>query len=105
MKRAILLAGLLAGCSSEPESPNAADPVVTMVLPADTVTLPATPAGERVTDACTACHSAEMIRQQPKMDAEKWAATVRKMREAYHAPIGPGDDAALVSALVELQRE
>lgn len=106
MKRALLLALPLAACSSDPEQPgNAAHPVVSMTLPEDSARLAATSAGERVTNACTACHSAEMIQQQPKLSAEQWAATVKKMREAYHAPIAPGEDAPLVAALVELQAQ
>jgi cytochrome c5 len=104
MKRALGLALALAACSAEPEPMgNAADPVVSMTLPADSATLPATPAGDRVTNTCTACHSVEMIRQQPKLSAEQWAATVKKMREAYKAPIPPAQDGALVAALVEVQ--
>ena len=104
MKRILPIALALAACSAEPEpAGNAADPVVSITLPDDTATLPGTPAGELVTNSCTACHSVEMIRQQPKLSAEQWAATVKKMREAYKAPIATGDDGALVAALVELQ--
>lgn len=104
MRRWVLLALALAGCSAEPEAAgNAADPMVSMTLPDDSATLPATPAGELVTNSCTACHSVEMIRQQPKLSAEQWAATVKKMREAYKAPIAPTQDGALTAALVALQ--
>ena len=104
MRRWVLLALALAGCSSEPEVVgNAADPVVSITLPEDNATLPATPAGELVTNKCTACHSVEMIRQQPKLSAEQWAGTVKKMREAYKAPIAPGEDGGLVAALMTLQ--
>lgn len=103
MMRVLLLALALAGCASEPEAANVADPVVSITLPEENARLAATPAGERITNACTACHSVEMIQQQPTLSAEQWAATVKKMREAYHAPIAPGEDAALVAALVELQ--
>jgi sulfite dehydrogenase (cytochrome) subunit B len=104
MRRTVLLALTLAACSSEPEpADNAASPVVSMTLPEDNATLAATPAGELVTNTCTACHSVEMIRQQPKLSPEQWAATVKKMREAYHAPYPATQDGALVAALVELQ--
>lgn len=105
MRRALPIALALAGCSAEPETTNnTASPVVSMTLPEDHAKLAATPAGELVTNTCTACHSVEMIRQQPKLSAEQWAATVKKMREAYHASIVPEQDAALTAALVELQR-
>jgi hypothetical protein len=44
-----------------------------------------------------------MIARQPPLTAEKWQATVTKMREAYHAPITPADEPAIVAALVTLQ--
>lgn len=97
---------LLAACSSEPDpapKPDGALQPVSITLPAETAALPATPAGELVTQRCTACHSADMIARQPPLTAEKWQATVTKMREAYHAPISPADEPAIVAALVTLQ--
>jgi hypothetical protein len=91
----------------EPDAPatkpaGALQPV-SITLPAETAALPATPAGELVTQRCTACHSADMIARQPPMTAEKWQATVTKMREAYHAPITSAEEPAIVAALVTLQ--
>ena len=98
---------LLAACSAEPDAtpaqPSGALQPVSITLPAETAALPSTPAGELVTQRCTACHSADMIARQPPMTAEKWQATVTKMREAYHAPITPADEPAIVAALVTLQ--
>lgn len=107
--RALAIAGvaLLAACSAEPDAtstqPNGALQPVSITLPAEIAALPATPAGELVTQRCTACHSADMIARQPPLTAEKWQATVTKMREAYHAPITPTDEPAIVAALVTLQ--
>ncbi|NTS64914.1 cytochrome C nitrite reductase [Sphingomonas sp. HHU CXW] len=107
--RALAIAGvaLLAACSAEPDAtstqPNGALQPVSITLPAEIAALPATPAGELVTQRCTACHSADMIARQPPLTAEKWQATVTKMREAYHAPISPADEPAIVAALVTLQ--
>lgn len=107
--RALVIVGatLLAACSAEPDAPatkpaGALQPV-SITLPAETAALPATPAGELVTQRCTACHSADMIARQPPLTAEKWQATVTKMREAYHAPITPAEEPAIVAALVTLQ--
>lgn len=98
---------LLAACSAEPDATPAqqsgALQPVSITLPAETAALPATPAGELITQRCTACHSADMIARQPPMSAEKWQATVSKMREAYHAPITPTDEPAIVAALVTLR--
>ena len=74
-----------------------------ITLPPETAALPASAAGELVTNNCTACHSVEMITRQPPLDAKKWAATVAKMRATYHAEIAPDADPALVKALLELQ--
>ncbi|MBW6522085.1 cytochrome C nitrite reductase [Sphingomonas sp. RHCKR47] len=107
--RALIVASaaLLTACSAEPGATptkveGALQPV-SITLPAETAALPATPAGELVTQRCTACHSADMIARQPPLTAEKWQATVTKMREAYHAPITPADEPAIVAALVTLQ--
>lgn len=75
-----------------------------IALPDATATLPNGPAGELVTQHCTACHSVEMITTQPHLAPEKWQATVEKMRAVYKAPIAPGDDPALVAALVSFQQ-
>ena len=103
----ITAVALLAACSVEPDAtstqPNGALQPISITLPAETAALPATPAGELVTQRCTACHSADMIARQPPMSAEKWQATVTKMREAYHAPITPAEEPAIVAALVTLQ--
>ena len=107
--RLLIIAGvmLLAACSAEPDAPamkpDGALQPVSITLPAETAALPSTPAGELVTQRCTACHSADMIARQPPMSAEKWQATVTKMREAYHAPITPADEPAIVAALVTMQ--
>lgn len=105
MKQAAAFALLLAGCQQY-EAPHAqqfAFASQSITLPAETTALPATSAGEPVTNQCTACHSADLITRQPKLKPEQWAATVKKMREAYHAPIAEADDAQLVAALVSLQ--
>ena len=72
-------------------------------MPEDKAVFPAGAAGELITQHCTACHSPEMILNQPVLGAEKWKATVEKMRTAYHAPIAPADDPALIAALTALQ--
>ena len=68
-------------------------------LPEDRENLPASPGNDLITQNCTGCHSAEMLTTQPRLDAKSWAAEIAKMRNVYHAPIEPADDAALVAAL------
>jgi hypothetical protein len=55
-----------------------------------------------ITAKCTACHSAEMLTTQPALSAEKWQATIDKMRGVYKAPIAPADDQALIAELLAL---
>jgi len=75
----------------------------TLSLPEEKAAFPAGAAGELITNNCTACHSAEMILNQPLLGADKWKAEIDKMRGTYHAQIAPEDDAALVAALTGLQ--
>ena len=105
MKRALTLALLaLAACSQqEPAAAPKDAAVTTIALPAETAAFPATPAGELLTQKCTACHSADFVLGQPPLDAAKWQAEVTKMREAYHATYSPAEDEALVAALLTIQ--
>ena len=75
----------------------------TLSLPEEKAALPEGAAGELITNNCSACHSAEMILNQPSLGPEKWKAVIEKMRGTYHAQIAPADDAALVAALTGLQ--
>lgn len=108
MKGAMLGAAvLLAACSADPDAPEpkptGAFQPVSITLPAETAALPDTPAGTILSQHCIACHSSDFLTRQPPLSAEKWQATVTKMREAYHAPIAPADEPAIVAALVTLQ--
>ncbi|HEX8421650.1 MAG TPA: hypothetical protein VF638_16705 [Sphingomonas sp.] len=96
----LLLAMLVAACGpAQTPVPVPTTSVVRIALPDDPdVALP-----PLLAQQCTACHSAEMIANQPPLGADKWAATVKKMREVYHAPIDAAEDAALVAALVAMQ--
>jgi hypothetical protein len=73
-----------------------------LTLPADQIALPAGAQNEVLMVNCTGCHSPEMLLNQPVLGADKWQATVDKMRKAYHAPIAPADDAKIVAALMAL---
>ena len=77
----------------------------TLNLPEEKAAFPEGAAGELITNNCSACHSAEMILNQPLLGPDKWKAAIDKMRGTYHAPIAPEDDAALVAALTGLQAE
>lgn len=78
-------------------------------LPSARVSLPddeaqfAGPDADLLNGNCAACHSAEMVLYQPRMDAARWAETVKKMRDVYKAPIEDADAAKLPEALARLQ--
>ncbi|MEG3144585.1 cytochrome C nitrite reductase [Sphingomonas sp. RT2P30] len=74
----------------------------TLALPDEKIAFASGTEGELLTVNCTACHSPEMILNQPHLAADKWQATIDKMRKAYHATIDPADDAKLVAALTAL---
>ena len=88
---------LLAGCSQPP-------PVVftnvAVSLPDAPVALPPGPNVELATAACTACHSADMITNQPRLTRAQWQANVEKMVKVYKANIDPDDVAPVVDYLV-----
>lgn len=100
MRAAPLALLLLVGCQqyAAPQSQKFAFTSQSITLPPETATLPS----ELVSNNCGACHSLDLIARQPKLKPEQWAATVKKMREAYHAPIAESDDPQLVAALTGL---
>jgi mono/diheme cytochrome c family protein len=51
---------------------------------------------------CTACHSANMVLNQPALSGAQWKATVEKMRDAYKATVQEKDVPAIVSYLTTL---
>jgi cytochrome c553 len=70
------------------------------------------PAGDRMFDGpnsdvannnCLACHSADMVLNQPALSKTHWRAEVEKMRTAYKAPIDPKDEDAIVAYLVSVK--
>ena len=68
-------------------------------LPADTATFPDGPNVKVVNQNCLACHSAEMVLDQPLLPRATWAAEVTKMRNVYKAPVSDADAALIVDYL------
>ena len=99
----------LAACSQGNEAPaNKTAPqlaAASISLPTGEPTLPAGPAGELLTNSCTACHSPDFLMAQPPLKPETWQAEIAKMRSVYHASIDPADDEKIVAALVDLQKQ
>jgi hypothetical protein len=101
MRAAALLAVLLAGCgpTDQPAGPAPTGSAVRIALPDEPdVALP-----PLIAERCTACHSGEMIANQPPLRPDQWSAIVKKMREVYHAELPAVDDPALVAALAAMR--
>ncbi len=73
-----------------------------IALPDDAELLPDGPNAELVAARCGACHSPGMLITQPALKPEQWAATVKKMREVYRAPVADGEVPAILAYLDEL---
>jgi mono/diheme cytochrome c family protein len=54
---------------------------------------------------CVACHSADMVLNQPKFLKVVWEAEVHKMINVYKAPIDEADVAPIVAYLVQIKGE
>jgi sulfite dehydrogenase (cytochrome) subunit B len=72
---------------------------VTMDLPPDAANFPDGPNVKTVNQNCLACHSADMVLDQPLLPKATWAAEVTKMRNVYKAPITDADAALIVDYL------
>jgi hypothetical protein len=57
------------------------------------------PGVEQVRAKCTACHSTDYIVRQPGGSREKWQAEIKKMIEAFGAPISAQDAEVIVEYL------
>ena len=58
------------------------------------------PGADAINNNCLACHSADMVLNQPAMPKAQWEAQVNLMRTAYKAPIDPKDIDAILDYLV-----
>jgi sulfite dehydrogenase (cytochrome) subunit B len=97
-KRILLALALLAGCGLTAVH---AAPVV-YALPDETAAFKPGANLETVQNNCTACHSADYIKTQPrgeKFKKEFWAAEVTKMIKVYGAPIEDSDVGKIVDYL------
>ena len=75
---------------------------VSYTLPDETAAFKPGPNLEVVQNNCTACHSADYIKTQPRGEKFKrdfWAAEVTKMIKVYGAPIDDTDAAKIVDYL------
>jgi mono/diheme cytochrome c family protein len=64
---------------------------------------PQGPGSDAINNNCLACHSADMVLNQPELSKQAWAAEVNKMISAYKAPVAPEDVGAIVEYLSRLK--
>ena len=91
------LAALLALSACQDSAPDF--PPMDIALPQDSIALPDRPGVEAVTANCTACHSADMILNQPALTRAQWQSTLTKMREVYKATIDSEAETAILDYL------
>ena len=61
------------------------------------------PGSEAINNNCLACHSADMVLNQPALSKQAWAAEVNKMINTYKAPVAPEDVGAIVEYLTAVK--
>ena len=72
----------------------------TVDLPAGDSVFPGGAAADAINNNCLACHSADMVLNQPALPKAAWEAEVHKMINVYRAPIDEADVPAIVGYLV-----
>jgi cytochrome c5 len=107
MARALLLIALVAGVAFAPVSARAQSQLslksVSVDLPPGDDMFPNGPGADAINNNCLACHSADMVLNQPVLSKAQWEAQVNLMRTAYKAPIDPKDAGAIVDYLVSIK--
>ena len=72
---------------------------VEITLPQETTTFPDRPGVEAITANCAACHSPDMILNQPALTRAQWQSTIDKMRSVYKASIDPAAEGEILDYL------
>ena len=104
MGRALLSIALVVGVAFAPVCARAESQLslksVSVDLPPGDDMFPNGPGADAINNNCLACHSADMVLNQPAMPKARWEAQVNLMRTAYKAPIDPKDVDAILDYLV-----
>jgi cytochrome c5 len=107
MFRILLSATILLGVASMLAIAHAATPSelkpVKVDLPDSDKMFPDGPGADAINNNCLACHSADMVMNQPALSKQAWATEVNKMINNYKAPIAPEDVGAIVNYLTALK--
>ena len=72
-------------------------------LPDSDRMFPAGPGSDAVNNNCLACHSADMVLNQPSLSKQAWTMEVNKMINSYKAPVAPEDVGPIVEYLTALK--
>jgi hypothetical protein len=107
MFRTLLANGLLLSMAIVPPAIRPATALelksVTHELPDSDQVFRAGLGADQINNNCLACHSADMVLNQPKLSRGAWAAEVNKMINAYRAPVAPQDVGAIVDYLTSIK--
>jgi mono/diheme cytochrome c family protein len=107
MFRNFLPTVILLGVASMPFVARAATPFelksVNIDLPDSDKMFADGPGSEAINNNCLACHSADMVLNQPALSKQAWAAEVNKMINTYKAPVAPEDVGAIVEYLTAVK--
>ena len=107
MYRSFLPAIILLGVASMPFLAHAATPFelkpLKIDLPDSDKMFPDGPGSDAINNNCLACHSADMVLNQPALSKQAWAAEVNKMINNYKAPVAAEDVGPIVEYLTALK--
>jgi hypothetical protein len=107
MVRNFLPTVILVGVASMPFVARAATPFelksVKIDLPDSDKMFADGPGSDAINNNCLACHSADMVLNQPALSKQAWAAEVNKMINNYKAPVAPEDVGAIVEYLTAVK--
>jgi hypothetical protein len=107
MFRNLFSATILLGVASMPVLARAATlselKPVNIDLPDSDKMFPDGRGSDAINNNCLACHSADMVLNQPALSKQAWAAEVNKMINNYKAPVAPEDVGAIVEYLTALK--
>jgi sulfite dehydrogenase (cytochrome) subunit B len=89
--------------ASKPAAKAGSGPVHSIVLPQYPPEIAQGPNVETYTKDCLLCHTARYISMQPRFPKTVWQSEVKKMVDAYGAPIPEADQALIVEYLVAVK--
>jgi cytochrome c553 len=75
----------------------------TVDLPAGDSLFPGGASADAINQNCLACHSTDMVLNQPALPKATWEAEVHKMINIYKAPVDNDEIAPIVDYLVKIR--